>query len=214
MTPELVIFDCDGVLVDSEIITTEVVVQSLARYGLTLSLDKCMDLFVGVSDEYMQSTAKEMGAKLPHDWLEEIDRDTFTRLKAEVTAVDGVVDIIDRLENLHIAFCVASNGSEEKMAITLGRCGLLERFEGVMFSAYSVGISKPDPGLFLHAAQKLNVAPDACVVIEDSPSGAKAAQSAGMKCFGYAPHNAGQKLVNHGAGIFHDMAQLGALLEL
>lgn len=214
MPPKLVIFDCDGVLVDSETIANEVIVHSLASYDLTLEFDHCMDLFVGTSDNYMQATAKKMGAQLPPDWLEEIDRKTFARLRQGVPVIAGVVNIIDQLEALDIEYCVASNGSDEKMAITLGQTGLLQRFENARFSAHSIGISKPDPGLFLYAAKHFNAPPETCIVIEDSPSGAKAARRANMKCFGYAPHNEGQKLSTEGAQVFRHMEELAGLLGI
>ncbi len=214
MPPELIIFDCDGVLVDSEVISNDVIVHSLAHYGLRLGVEQCMDLFVGTSDDYMKATAEEMGARLPQNWLQEVDAEVFARLEQEVTAVAGVVEIIDRLDAQKIPYCVASNGSEEKMAITLGQTRLLARFENNMFSAHSLGTSKPDPEMFLLAAKKFSATPQTCIVIEDSPSGAKAAQSAAMKCFGYAPHNDGQKLADEGAIIFHDMSELTGLLEL
>jgi len=214
MPPELVIFDCDGVLVDSEDITNDVVVRSLASYGLILTHEECKDLFVGTSDSYVKTTAEKMGAFLPPDWLAEIDAETFARLKQEVTTVAGVVDILDRLEKSGIPFCVASNGSEEKMAITLGRTDLLARFEKFMFSAHSLGTAKPDPQMFLHAAKTFNVTPAACVVIEDSTSGAKAARRANMKCLGYAPHNDGRKLAQEGAEVFHDMRNLMDFLKI
>ena len=213
MLPKLVIFDCDGVLVDSEIIANDVIVRSLAHYGLTISAEVCMDLFVGTSDAYVKTTAEQMGAQLPDNWLAEIDTETYARLKQGVPIVAGVVDIIDRLDTLDVPYCVASNGSEDKMAITLGQNGLLERFQSAMFSAHTLGISKPDPELFLHAASIFKVNPQDCIVIEDSPSGVIAARRARMKCYGYAPHNDGQKLAKEGAEVFHTMVNIPVFWE-
>lgn len=214
MRPELVLFDCDGVLVDSEGIVNEIVVGNLSRHGLQLSSEECMELFVGTSDDYMKTTAEEMGACLPPDWLEQLDFEIFARLNQGVLAIDGVEAILDRLEDLKIPFCVVSNGSEDKMALTLGQTGLGPRFEGAIFSAHTLNVFKPDPGLFLHAANVFNISTDDCVVIEDSPSGAKAAYQAGMKCYGYTPHNDGSKLSAEGAQVFHCMKELAGLLGI
>ncbi len=214
MPPELVIFDCDGVLVDSEVVSNQVLVNNLARYGLSLTLEQCMDLFVGGTMKGVETKSLSMGAQLPPHWIDEIYDETYIRLKQGVPVIEGIPQILDRLDAAHIAYCVASNGSEEKMAITLGQNGLLARFEKTMFSAHSLGTSKPDPHMFLHAAKTFNVTLDACSVIEDSSSGAKAARRARMKCFGYAPHNDGRKLEREGAQIFHDMNTLPKLLHL
>jgi len=212
MPPQLVIFDCDGVLVDSEVVSNQVLTNNLARYGLSLQLEECMDLFVGGTMMGVKTKAQSLGAQLPPDWVDEIYEETFVRLKQGVPVIAGIPGILDTLDTIDIPYCVASNGSEDKMAITLGHTGLLARFENVMFSAHTLGTAKPDPHIFLHAAKTFNVIPAACIVIEDSSSGAKAARHANMKCFGYAPHNDGRKLTQEGAEVFHNMSELPDLL--
>ena len=214
MAPELVIFDCDGVLVDSEVAANTVLVDNLKQYNLSLTLSQCMDLFVGGTMAGVEKEAKNLGARLPANWIDEIYHETYTRLKQGVPAINGVVAILDRLDAKNIPFCVASNGSEEKMGITLGQTGLLPRFENNMFSAHTLGTAKPDPKMFLYAANAYNKVPASCAVIEDSPSGAKAARRAAMKCFGYAPHNDGRKLAKEGAEVFQHMAELTRLLTI
>ncbi len=212
MTPKLVIFDCDGILVDSELVSNQILVENLAGHGLEISLSECMDLFVGGTMLGVKSKAQSLGAILPENWVDEIYAQTYARLKQGVDPVKGVVKVLDILDKAGIAYCVASNGSFDKMQITLGQNNMLQRFENNIFSAHELGVSKPDPDLFLLAAGK--VAPQDCVVIEDSISGAKAARAAGIKCFGYHEHNDGAALANHGAILFNDMKLLVSLLNL
>ncbi|MBL4807217.1 MAG: HAD-IA family hydrolase [Rhodobacteraceae bacterium] len=208
--PELVIFDCDGILVDSEVISNQILVDNLGRYGLTVSLDECMGLFVGGSMTGVEAKAKELGAVLPKGWIDEIYTETYARLKQGVAPVAGVVAVLDHLDSVGVAYCVASNGSAAKMQITLGQNGMLDRFQGRIYSAHELGVSKPDPDLFLIAAG--DVSAENCVVIEDSLSGVKAARAAGMKCFGYIEHGDGVALAAESAILFDDMTKLPGLL--
>lgn len=212
--PKLVIFDCDGVLVDSEGAHSDVVSRNLARYGLTLTADECHALFVGTRMAAIGAVAAGMGATLPDDWVEEVYGEVFVRLKEGVPVIAGIPRLLDTLDAAGIAFCVASNGSEDKMAITLGGNRILDRFEDRMFSAYTLGTWKPDPGLFLHAAAAFGVAPPDCVVVEDSQTGTIAARQAGMRCYGYAPNGDGARLAGEGATVFRDMAALPGMLGL
>ncbi len=212
--PELVIFDCDGVLVDGEMAHCDVMSENFARYGLGITPQECMQTFAGGKMATIGERAARMGAQLPPGWIDEIYAEIFARLEQGVPVVAGVLDVLDRLQRAGIAFCVASNGSEDKMAITLGLHGILPRFEGAVFSAHSVGIWKPDPRLFQHAARTMGVTPAQCVVIEDSITGAAAARQAGMACFGYAADNDGARLAGEGAVLFHEMATLPGLLGL
>ncbi|MEJ6391055.1 HAD family hydrolase [Gymnodinialimonas ulvae] len=213
MTPDLVIFDCDGVLVDSERPANEVMIASIARYGVTVSIEYAMEHFVGGTMQGVFDKARALGADLPDDWIPEIYAQIFDRLREGVDAIPGVIDVLDRLDAAGVPYCVASNGAEAKMAITLGGTGIADRMGGRLFSAYTLGVSKPDPELFLIAAREMGVAPDRAVVIEDSPSGALGAERAGMRCFGYAPHG-DDRLAAHGARVFRDMADLPELLGL
>ena len=212
--PNLVIFDCDGVLVDSETVSNQVMVDSLARYGLTLTLQACMDAFVGSTMSAAMDKARQMGAVLPSGWIDEVYEETYTALRAGVPLVPGISDVLDLLDGRGIPYCVASNGSEAKMKITLGQNGLWERFHPAIFSAHSLGVAKPDPGIFLAAASHFDVQARDCVVIEDSPSGTLAAARAGMRCMGFAALTPAERLEAHGAESFRDMRELPALLGL
>ncbi len=214
LKPDLVIFDCDGVLVDSEVISNQVLIDNLTRYGLTLSLAQSMDMFVGGTMAGVADKARSLGADLPDDWVDEVYRETYARLRQGVEPVAGIPSLLALLDECSVAYCVASNGSEDKMQITLGQNGLWERFEGKRFSAHTLGVAKPDPALFEIAARTMGADISNCVVIEDSPSGALAAQRANMRCYGYAAHGDGAKLAELGAEIISDMNQLQTLLKL
>lgn len=214
MPPALVIFDCDGVLVDSEPITNRVLAQDLTRHGLPLDTHECIELFVGGTMRGVFTRAREMGARLPETWVEDFYEIMITTLGREVEAIPGIHAVLDQLDAAGIAHCVASNGPMRKMAVTLGRTGLHDRLAGRLYSAHEVGIAKPDPGLFLHAAAAHDTRAGECVVIEDSASGARAAEAAGMRCFGFIRDTPAAKLAAHGAQPFADMALLPALLGL
>lgn len=180
----LVIFDCDGVLVDSERLAVRVDVRVLAELGWVLSEREVIDRFVGRSHEFMVAEIEaHLGRSVRPDWEDDFQhlyRDAFA---AALTPVDGVVEALDRIT---LPTCVASSGSYEKMRDTLGLTALYERFAGRIFSASEVANGKPAPDLFLYAADRMGVDPSACAVVEDSRYGVEAARAAGMLVFGYA----------------------------
>lgn len=213
-TPKLVIFDCDGVLVDSETLSNQVMVDNLARYGLDVPLERALDLFVGGTMAGVREQALGMGADLAEDWVSEVYGEIYARLEQGVPLVVGITELLAQLDAAGITTCVASNGSEDKMRITLGQNDLWDRFRGALFSAHSLGVAKPEPGLFLAAASHFDVQARDCVVIEDSASGALAAQRAGMRCLGYAEMTPEDRLRAHGAEIFTNMSEVPHLLGL
>lgn len=212
--PDLVIFDCDGVLVDSETVTSQVVAANLTRHGLPMTPMRCFELFVGGTMRGMDNTARAMGAALPEDWMDRIHAEIHAELRRGVAVIAGIPALLDRLEAEGIAYCVASNGSQDKMEITLGQTGLAPRFAGRRWSAHDLGVAKPDPGLFLHAAAALGAAPPACLVVEDSASGAIAARRAGMACLGYVPHTHPDRLSAEGAILIRHMDEVAVHLGL
>jgi len=180
----LVIFDCDGVLVDTERIAVKIDVVVLGRLGWTLTEAEVIDRFMGRTDEEMtREIEAHLGRRLPRDWEEpfrHLYRDAFA---AELAPVPGIVDALDAIA---LPTCVASSGTHEKIRFTLGLTGLYERFAGRIFSASEVARGKPAPDLFLLAASRMAVSPAACAVVEDSRYGVEAARAAGMRAFGYA----------------------------
>jgi len=209
---ELVIFDCDGVLVDSEPIALRVNVESFAEFGHTVTEELIIHEFLGKSnDAILEIAGTWIGPERALEWNTKFRKLYYDTLAERVEAVDGVIEALDRID---IPMCVASSGTKEKMRITLGRTGLYERFEGRIFSATEVANGKPEPDLFLHAAFQLGVQPAACAVIEDSQYGVQAARAAGMRSFGYAGGvTPAAWLEGPGTTVFHDMRELPALLK-
>jgi HAD superfamily hydrolase (TIGR01509 family) len=181
-----VVFDCDGVLVDSERLSVQVEVGILADLGWELSPAEIVERFLGIADsDYVAQIEEHLGRRLPSGWLEEMApryREAFER---ELAPVPGVMAALAEFDRAGIPTCVASSGSHDKLALTLGLTGLAERFSGRTFSATEVGRGKPAPDLFLFAARRMGVAPTRCVVVEDSPAGVAAGRSAGMRTIAY-----------------------------
>ena len=177
---ELVIFDCDGVLVDSERLAVRIDVQVLAALGWALTEQEVIERFVGRPDEVMVAEIEAyLGRALPKNWedpFHHLYRDAFA---SALTPVAGIVEALDQIT---LPTCVASSGTHERMRYTLGLTGLYDRFAGRIFSSSEVARGKPAPDIFLKAAQKLNVDPTDCLVFEDAVSGVVAAKSAGMTC--------------------------------
>lgn len=210
--PDLIIFDCDGVLVDSERLSHEVLQAMLGEHGVRLTLDETFARFMGSSSERCRDRVAELlGDAMPDDFMRRFGVRSFAAFAASLAPVPGITDLLDALSP---PFCVASNGPREKMRFTLGHTGLLGRFEGRLFSAQDVARPKPAPDLFLHAAQTLGAAPGRCVVVEDSPTGVSAARAAGMTVFGYAAMGQGATLQAAGAtAVFERMADLAPWLH-
>lgn len=207
----MVIFDCDGVLVDSERLTHQVVVEMLAEHGVRLGFDEAVDRFIGMSMAHGLVQLKALlGGELPADFLPEMGRRTRAAFRAGLTAVPGVEAVLDGLQR---PSCVASNGNHAKVNFTLGHTGLLHRFAGRIFTADDVARPKPAPDLFLLAARTLGAAPGHTTVVEDTPTGVAAAKAAGMRAIGFAAMTPAGRLQAAGAdAIAHDMPGVAALL--
>jgi HAD superfamily hydrolase (TIGR01509 family) len=208
---ELVIFDCDGVLVDSERIAVRTDVKVFAKLGWVLTEAEIIERFVGLSDKSIKAAIEaHLGCVLRDDWEAEFQALYREAFAAELTPVPGVVDTLDQIT---LATCVASSGTHDKIRFTLGLTGLYERFVGRIFSAYEVARGKPAPDLFLYAASRMGVDPAACAVVEDSPYGIEAARAAGMRAFGFAGGlTPAARLEGPGTVVFRDMRDLPRLL--
>ena len=212
----MVIFDCDGVLVDSERITHQVVVDMLAERGVALGFDEAVDRFIGMSmaNGLVQLTAL-LGGSLPEGFLPEMGQRTRAAFQAGLTPVPGIEAVLDSLQRpgAQRAYCVASNGNHAKVNFTLGHTGLLPRFTGRIFTADDVAHPKPAPDLFLLAARTLGALPAHTTVVEDTPTGVAAARAAGMRVIGFAAMTPAGRLQAAGAdAIAHDMATVANLL--
>ncbi len=209
---DLVIFDADGVLVDSEEIALAVLAEAACRAGAQIDLAEALGLFRGLKiSDCVTQIENRSGRPVGDSFIDDVRRATALAFEADLRAVEGVHET---LAAISIPVCVASNGPMSKLAQTLSLTGLHDYFEGRVFSAYEVGSWKPDPGLFLHAARTLDVDPSRCVVIEDSVTGVQAAKAAQMRVLGFTGGRtgAGLELSQAGAQPFDRMADLPALL--
>jgi HAD superfamily hydrolase (TIGR01509 family) len=213
---ELVIFDCDGVLVDSEVISNEVLVRALSAEGLAMTVPEARREFQGLllADIAARTEAK-LERKLPDDWLDRYERDRDEAFHRELRPVPGAGEAVQRITAAGIAVCVASQAKLEKTRLSLGLTGLRDLFHaGALFSSYSVPRGKPHPEVFLHAAAAMKVKPSRSVVVEDSLSGVTGAVSAGMRVFGYTADSDEHALRTAGAEILRSLEELPARLGL
>jgi HAD superfamily hydrolase (TIGR01509 family) len=215
--PDLVIFDCDGVLVDSEAIALGQVRHALGAAGLTLSHAEAVDRFLGLSlDSIVQKAEAELSAPLPSAFRTDLSRDILARFAVELKGIEGVRPAV---ASLACKVCVASSSPLDRIRLALSVAGYDSLFEPHIFSATMAPRGKPHPDLFLHAARAMGAPPARCLVIEDSAPGVTAAVSAGMAVFGFVggSHFSGlaqaERLRGLGAKlIFDDMSQLPALI--
>ena len=207
----LVIFDCDGVLVDTERIAVRIDVIVLAELGWPMTEAEVVERFMGRSDAEMTAAIEaHLGRRLPASWEEPFRHLYQEAFEAELEPVAGVVEALDAIA---VPTCVASSGTHEKIRFTLGLTGLYERFAGRIFSVSDVARGKPAPDLFLHAAAGMGVPPAQCAVVEDSRYGVEAARAAGMRAFGYAGGLAPKgALAGPQTIVFEDMRELPGLL--
>lgn len=216
----LVIFDCDGVLVDSEIISAQVSVDCLRAVGVERSLDYVLETYRGKSvADCIRMISAELATAADWqglsdaeqhqrgvDFWRHVQAQTLVVCEQQLEPVTGIMAVLDQLRARQIPFCVASNGKHEKMQMTLNKTGIMPYVQGRVFSFEDVSRGKPAPDLFLHAAKTLGVAANEAVVVEDSLTGIQAAVAAGMRPLGYCPPN------RDGSPncLIADMRQLGA----
>ncbi len=212
---EAVLFDCDGVLVDSEPITNGVLREMLNELGWDLSAEECMAMFVGkaLKDE-VEMIADHTGEPVDAEWILRFQARRNAALRERLTAIPNVHAAV---QTLHIAYqgqiACASGADRYKVEMQLGQVGLMAYFEGRIFSGYETPRSKPFPDVYLAAAAALRADPGRCAVVEDTVIGITAGVAAGATVFGYAPQGGDAALLAAGASrIFTDMAQLPSLL--
>ena len=176
-----VLFDCDGVLVDSERVAVECIVEFAARHGVEFEFEEALDRFTGARmADTVREIEKRAGRLLPGDFEDRLRTRMAEEFEARLEPMDGAAALVEALD---VPYCVVSNGPRAKMEVTLRVTGLLEHFAGRIVSAYEVGAWKPDPALFLYAARLIGVAPGHCAVVEDSNYGIAAGVAAGMQVF-------------------------------
>ena len=207
----LVIFDCDGVLVDSEPVSNRALAAELAEAGWPIGYEETIRRFKGRSERDCLEEIRAHVPDLPDDFLARYQSRMYRGFAEELESVPGVRDALAAID---VPTCVASSGDHGKLERTLGKTGLYELFSGRIFSATEVARGKPHPDLFLHAAARMGAAPARCMVIEDSPLGVQAAHAAGMRALGFAGTELAdaRALRAAGAPVFSDMHALPGLL--
>jgi len=209
----LAIFDCDGVLVDSEPIAARLTAEAVSELGWQMSPELAKSEFLGDTfANIIRRVEEKLGRRVPPEWPARSQARLLEALERDVTPVVGVRSALEALQAAGTLLAVGSQGSHQKMQLTLGATGLLPFFDGRIFSATQVERPKPAPDLFLLAARTLGHAPHDTVVIEDSTRGVKAALAAGMRVFGYTASVGHDAIVAAGAEPIDDLALLPQLL--
>ncbi|HUQ77405.1 MAG TPA: HAD-IA family hydrolase [Patescibacteria group bacterium] len=210
---ELVIFDCDGVLVDSERLSTRLDVELLQQLGWPLTESEIIERWVGRTEGAMRAEIEaHLGRDVSAEWAAFSER-YVAAFAAGLEPVAGVIEVVDAIQAAGLTTCVASSGDHAKIRRNLAKTGLLDRFDGRIFSGDDVLHGKPAPDLFLHAAAAMGVAPDRCAVIEDSRHGVAAARAAGMRAYGYAGGvTPGSALAGLATSVFDEMRDLPGLI--
>ncbi|QTE31350.1 HAD family phosphatase [Pengzhenrongella sicca] len=207
----MAIFDCDGVLVDSERLAVEIDARAIGALGWAITEAEVVERFLGRSDaDVLAAIEHHLGHPVPADWERRWAGEYARTFDERLEAVPGVAAAIAALTAAGLRTCVASSGSLEKMRRTLGRVGLWDHFEGRIFSASEVDRGKPAPDLFLHAASRSGVPAGRCVVVEDSQYGVAGARAAGMRCVGFAGGITPAAQLREADVVITDMAALPA----
>ncbi|QEU92684.1 HAD family hydrolase [Streptomyces kanamyceticus] len=214
MRYDLVIFDNDGVLVDSEPLSNTILAGYLTELGHPTSYEDSLRDYMGAAVHRVHDLILERsGERLPADFDEVFHGRVFAAFERELTPVDGALEVLEKLSADGVAYCLASSGSHERIRVGHRKTGLDTYFdERRVFSSQDVGRGKPAPDLFLHAAERMGVAPGRCVVVEDSPLGVQAAVAAGMDVYGFTAMTPAERL-GGATELFGDLRELADLLR-
>jgi len=205
-----IIFDCDGVLVDSETIGNMVFVNMANALGTNINLEYAQKYFKGsFLKDCMDHISKLIDTDIPETFEADYRKQSFEAFKTSIKPIKGIKDVV---ENLTIPFCVASSGPENKIRLNLELTGLLPYFENKIFSCYTINKWKPEPDIFLWAAKTMGFKPNECLVIEDSVSGVRAAKRGGFDIFGYTEHDYNNELQQETTKTFDSMDKLLGML--
>ncbi|MCX4435687.1 HAD family hydrolase [Streptomyces mirabilis] len=213
MRYDLVIFDNDGVLVDSEPISNTILAAYLTELGYPTSYEESIRDYMGSAMHRIHELVQERsGQRLPEDFDDVFHGRVFAAFERELQPVPGAVQLLEKLAADEVPYCVASSGSHERIRVGHRKTGLDRWFdEGRVFSSQDVGRGKPAPDLFLYAAERMSVAPERCVVVEDSPLGVRAANAAGMDVYGFTAMTPAAKLTG-ATQLFSGLGELADLL--
>lgn len=211
MKYKCIIFDCDGVLVDSEAISIGTLVNMAASHGAIIDENFAHQHFLGKSLEFcFEYIAELANKKLPDDFEEAFRARTFEAFHKELQPIKGIHELLAKIK---VPIAVASNGPADKIKLNLTTTKLIDQFNGNIFSAYDINSWKPNPELYLHAAKTMGFEVKDCVIIEDSPAGIQAALAGGFAVFGFTNHANLDALQQMDIPLFDDMANLELLLQ-
>ena len=219
MRPELIIFDCDGVLVDSEAIANEVIARELTAMGWKMTPAESIKNFLGMNITDIQPLVEaHLGRALPEGWPKTLAQDVIEEMKTRTVLMPGADQVLKKVTQMGFDWRIASNSSEAEMEVKFACTGLTDIVKGRYISASHViargGKAKPAPDVYLQAAADANVAPQNCIVVEDSRLGVRAAVAAGMTCYGLDPHGDGAALKAEGAkAIFHRLDEIYGVIS-
>jgi len=213
MRYDLVIFDNDGVLVDSEPLSNTLLAAYLTELGHPTSYEDSLRDYMGAAMHRVHDLVRERsGQRLPGDFDDVFHARVFAAFERELEPVAGVIDVLEKLAADGVPYCVASSGSHERIRVGHRKTGLDRWFDdGRIFSSQDVGRGKPAPDLFLYAAERMGIPPEKCVVVEDSPLGVRAAVAAGMDVYGFTAMTPAARLTG-ATQLFADMGELADLL--
>ncbi len=211
MKYKCIIFDNDGILVDSEAISSRIFIEMAKELGVEIDLEFAVENFSGVSiKSTLEYISNKAGKVLSDDFEKEFRRRTFELFKTDLKPVKGVAELLDKL---NVPFCVASSGPREKLKLSLTTTNLIDKFENRIYSSYDIGSWKPNPEIFLYAAREMGFNSGECAVIEDSLAGVKAAKAGGFDVFAFANERNKNTMQELGATVFFDMNDLYELLQ-
>ena len=211
MKYKCIIFDCDGVLVDSEIISAKIFRQMLSELGFEIDDKAAVEKFAGASmGENLKFVADNIPGNMPAHFEKEFRHRTYEAFEREIRPVNGIKKL---LEQINVPICVASSGPVEKIRLNLSAAGLIDKFEGKIYSCYEIGSWKPDPEIYLHAAKEMGYEPNDCLVIEDSLPGIQAAAKGGFTVFALGNKREKQKFEESGAKVFSGLDEIRLLLS-
>lgn len=212
MNYKCIIFDCDGVLVDSETISAIVFQKMAKELGFDLDYKSAVENFTGTPmTENLRFIEEHIKGNLPEGFEQNFRDRTYDAFKTDLKPIKGIHNLLDKIK---VPFCVASSGPVSKIRLNLTTTRLINKFEGRIFSSYEIGSWKPEPGIFLHTAKEMGFLPKECVVIEDSEAGVKAAVSGGFKVFVLSKHKKKEAFEKLGAKVFFSMNELSSILKL
>ncbi len=207
-----IIFDCDGVLVDSEAISAKIFQEMAAESGFKLDFESVLEQITGTSmTENLKFFSENINGELPEDFESEFRKRSYEAFKTDLKPIKGIHDL---LEKINIPVGVASSGPVEKIKLNLTTTNLIDYFGNNIFSCYEIGSWKPEPEIYLHAAKKMGFKPGECAVIEDSLAGVQSAKAGGFNVFGFANDKNETAFKELGATVFFSMAELGSLLKI